>query len=140
LTCREAYTTSAAQAVVAHLVNARGLQRDPEGSGQSAVGTQAPHAAPEPGRLVFVYRQTPSTHLAPAAASPSEASTYHKAAVQGRAALAPGRRPFGHTNSFIILTQTADNDLGKCGPRGGRKNQSPRFPYPLPNIHDRYPV
>ena len=57
LAYREAYTTTAAQAVVAHLVNTRGLQRDPEGSGQSAVGTQAPQVAPEPGRIVFVHRK-----------------------------------------------------------------------------------
>jgi hypothetical protein len=80
LAYREAFTTTAAAAVVDHLVNHRGLQRDPEGSGQSAVGTQAPQAEPdltstesaglkpgatmaadavsEPGKIVFVYRRT----------------------------------------------------------------------------------
>jgi hypothetical protein len=45
LTFREAFTTCAAQAVVAHLANDRGLELDGD-------------AAPEPGRLVFVYRKT----------------------------------------------------------------------------------
>ena len=54
LTYREAYTTDAAQAVVAHLVNDRGLEPDCD-------------AAPEPGKIVFVYRKTP----APTAASGS---------------------------------------------------------------------
>ena len=45
LAYREAYTTTAAEAVVEHLVTHRGLaiERD---------------AAPEPGKIVFVYRRT----------------------------------------------------------------------------------
>jgi hypothetical protein len=65
LAYREAFTTDAAQAVVVHLVNHRGLQRDPEGSGQSAVGTQPPQATPEPGKIVFVYRKTAAIPAAP---------------------------------------------------------------------------
>ncbi len=45
LTYREAYTTDAAQAVLAHLVNDRGLEPDRD-------------AVPEPGKIVFVYRKT----------------------------------------------------------------------------------
>jgi len=44
LTYREAFTTSAAQAVVAHMVNDRGLELD-DG------------AVPEPGKIVFVYKR-----------------------------------------------------------------------------------
>ena len=47
LAYREAFTTTAAQAVVDHLVNDRGLEFDRD-------------AVPEPGRIVFVYRKTPS--------------------------------------------------------------------------------
>jgi hypothetical protein len=46
LAYREAFTTNAAQAVVAHLVNDRGLEPDRD-------------TFSEPGRLVFVYRKTP---------------------------------------------------------------------------------
>jgi hypothetical protein len=52
LAYREAYTTNAAQAVVAHLVNDRGLEPDRD-------------AVAEPGRLVFVYRKTPPARTAP---------------------------------------------------------------------------
>jgi hypothetical protein len=52
LAYREAFTTNAAQAVVAHLVNDRGLELDGD-------------AVPEPGRLVFVYCKTPTVHPAP---------------------------------------------------------------------------
>jgi len=45
LAYREAYTTTAAEAVVEHLVNNRGLAIDRD-------------AAPEPGKIVFVYRRT----------------------------------------------------------------------------------
>jgi hypothetical protein len=43
LAYREAYTTSAAQQVIDHLVNARGLRLDRD-------------SVPEPGKIVFVYR------------------------------------------------------------------------------------
>jgi hypothetical protein len=46
LTYREAYTTTAAQAVVAHLINDHRLEPDRD-------------ALPEPGRLVFIYRKSP---------------------------------------------------------------------------------
>ena len=60
LTYREAFTATAAQAVVDHLVNDRGLvlERD---------------AVPEPGRIVFIYRKTPP---APAASRNAQA-TFH---------------------------------------------------------------
>ena len=45
LAYREAYTTTAAEAVVEHLVTHRGLAIDRA-------------AAPEPGKIVFVYRRT----------------------------------------------------------------------------------
>jgi hypothetical protein len=45
LAYREAYTTTAAEAVVEHLVTYRGLAIDRA-------------AAPEPGKIVFVYRRT----------------------------------------------------------------------------------
>jgi hypothetical protein len=45
LAYREAFTTTAAQAVVDHLVNARGLQFERD-------------AVPAPGRIVFIYRPT----------------------------------------------------------------------------------
>jgi hypothetical protein len=45
LAYREAYTTAAAEAVVEHLVTHRGLALDRA-------------AAPEPGKIVFVYRRT----------------------------------------------------------------------------------
>jgi hypothetical protein len=82
LTYREAYTTSAAQAVVAHLVNDRGLQLDHDeqaGSRQSAEGSKDyPNrdALPDPGKIVFVYRKT-----SPApAASGADQATFHKLA------------------------------------------------------------
>ena len=66
---REAFTTSAAQAVVDHLVNNRGLQLDQDAMREAELGstltadadlkvgaTQAPRAVPEPGKIVFVYR------------------------------------------------------------------------------------
>lgn len=52
LAYREAFTTDAAQAVVTHLVNDRGLELNHD-------------AVPEPGRLVFVYRKIPSVRAAP---------------------------------------------------------------------------
>ena len=62
LTYREAFTTDAAQAVVAHLVNDRGLEphRDAatEAEGRSA------QQGPEPGKIVFVYRKTPAATAA----------------------------------------------------------------------------
>ena len=63
LTYREAFTATAAQAVVDHLVNDRGLvlERD---------------AVPEPGRIVFIYRKTPP---APAASRNAQA-TFHRVA------------------------------------------------------------
>ena len=62
LAYREAFTTNAAQAVVAHLVNDRGLEPVPEAEHRSAIpyteGSSAPpDAVSEPGRLVFVYRK-----------------------------------------------------------------------------------
>ena len=62
LTYREAYTPDAAQAVVAHLVNDRGLEHDRD-------------AVPEPGKIVFVHRKT-----AAATAAGSEHPTFHKLA------------------------------------------------------------
>jgi hypothetical protein len=82
LAYREAFTTDAAEAVVDHLVNHRGLQRDPEGSGQSAVGTQAPQAAPEPGKIVFVCHQTRDSELG--------------AGDSGKVRVAPPAPPSGH--------------------------------------------
>ena len=61
---REAFTPDVAQAVVDHLVSNRGLEFDRD-------------AVPEPDKIVFVYRKSPS---APAAL-PS-----HRAAFPGRAA------------------------------------------------------
>jgi hypothetical protein len=52
LAYREAFTTTAAQAVVEHLVNDCGLELDRA-------------AAPEPGKIVFVYRETPPLLAAP---------------------------------------------------------------------------
>ena len=62
LTYREAYTTDAAQAVVAHLVNDRGLELDRK-------------AVPESGKIVFVHRKTPTV-----TAAGSERPTFHKLA------------------------------------------------------------
>jgi hypothetical protein len=62
LTYREAYTTDAAQAVVIHLVDDRGLEPDRD-------------AVPESGKIVFVYRKTP-----PATVAGSEHSAFHKLA------------------------------------------------------------
>jgi hypothetical protein len=86
LTYREAFTTTAAQAVVTHFINGRGLQPDREaiqehegrteivapglsparadlkvGATHGAERGSALHGAPEPGRLVFIYRNPPST-------------------------------------------------------------------------------
>ncbi len=55
LAYREAYTGHAAQAVVAHLVNDRGLQLVP----QAELSLALQDAVSESGRLVFVYRKTP---------------------------------------------------------------------------------
>jgi hypothetical protein len=61
LAYREAFTTTAAQAVVDHLVNDRDLKLDldavPEAERRSALHG----AVPEPGKIVFVYRQTRDT-------------------------------------------------------------------------------
>ena len=78
LTYREAFTTNAAQGVVDHLVNDRGLERVPAaatgGERGSAVHEHATEAerrsapqdaASEPGRLVFVFRKTTTAHPAP---------------------------------------------------------------------------
>jgi hypothetical protein len=54
LAYREAYTTDAAQAVVTHMVNARGLEIDHA-------------AAPEPGRLVFICRKLEAANVLTAA-------------------------------------------------------------------------
>src|SRR5271157_4967482 len=64
LTYREAYTTTAAQAVVAHFINDRGLQPDQEAIQGAERGSALQHA-PEPGRLVFIYRKTPSAPAPP---------------------------------------------------------------------------
>jgi hypothetical protein len=63
LTYREAYTADAAQAVVAHLVNDRGLEPDRD-------------AVPESDKIVFVYRKTPAA----ISAAGSEHPTFHKLA------------------------------------------------------------
>ena len=59
LTYREAYTTDAAQAVVAHLVNDRGLKPAPTSERRRHRGRR-PSALQEPGKIVFVYRKTPT--------------------------------------------------------------------------------
>ena len=62
LTYREAYTTSAADAVLDHLVNACGLHPDRD-------------SVPAPGKIVFVYRRTasaPATADHVAATSPRQ--------------------------------------------------------------------
>ncbi len=59
LAYREAFTTDAAQAVVDHLMNNRGLQFAPEAERRSALQD----AVPEPGKIVFVYR--PATPESP---------------------------------------------------------------------------
>jgi hypothetical protein len=61
LAYREAYTTDSAQAVVAHLVNDRGLAIDHD-------------TVPEPGRLEFVYRKPRAALRNPA----SDPATSHK--------------------------------------------------------------
>ncbi|MGD0228360.1 MAG: hypothetical protein ABSF71_39160 [Terriglobia bacterium] len=75
LTYREAFTTNAAQGVVDHLVNDRGLERVPaaatEAERRSALRQPAEpsstvqDAVSEPGRLVFVFRKTTTAHPAP---------------------------------------------------------------------------
>jgi len=57
LTYREAFTTNAAQAVVAHLVNDRGLELDHD-------------AVPDPGKIVFVYRKSQLVQTGPAHPAP----------------------------------------------------------------------
>jgi hypothetical protein len=66
LAYREAYTTAAAEAVVEHLVTHRGLVIDRD-------------AAPEPGKIVFVYRKTQAAATVLSAIS-NEAPAFHKAA------------------------------------------------------------
>ena len=63
LTYREAFTTGAAQAVVTHLVNDRGLQHDRDAANEA----ERPSALQEPGKIVLVYRKTASTRTAPGA-------------------------------------------------------------------------
>jgi hypothetical protein len=83
LAYREAFTADAAQAVVAHLVNDRGLQpdRDAANEAERRSATQGPEAEchsalQEPGKIVFVYRKTPAA----TAAAGSEHPTFHKLA------------------------------------------------------------
>jgi len=71
LTYREAYTTDAAQAVVAHLVNDRGLEPDCGATREA----ERRSALQEPGKIVFVYRKTPAATVAG-----SEHPTFHKLA------------------------------------------------------------
>ena len=73
LTYREAYTTDAAQAVVAHLVNDRGLEPDRD----AATEAEGSSALQEPGKIVFVYRKTPAATAAPGANTPPSASSPH---------------------------------------------------------------
>ena len=54
LTYREAYTTDAAQAVVAHLVNDRGLEPDHAAATEADRGSTVQQL----GKIVFVYRKT----------------------------------------------------------------------------------
>ena len=63
LAYREAYTTNAAQAVVNHLVNNRGLRLYEEAERSSAL-----QDVPEPGKIVFVYRKNPLPLAAPRSA------------------------------------------------------------------------
>jgi hypothetical protein len=59
---REAFTTTAADEVIDHLVHACGLRLAPEAQRPStaheAEGSSALHDALEPGRIVFVFRPT----------------------------------------------------------------------------------
>jgi hypothetical protein len=71
LTYREAYTTDAAQAVVAHLVNDRGLEPHRD----AATGAERRSAPQEPGKIVFVCRETAANAVAG-----SELPTFHKLA------------------------------------------------------------
>ncbi len=72
LTYREAYTPDAAQAVVAHLVNDRGLEPHRDANTEA----ERPSAVQEPGKIVFVYRKTPAA----TAAAGSEHPIFHKLA------------------------------------------------------------
>ena len=87
LAYREAFTTDAAQAVVAYLVNDRGLEPDRAAATKAerssalhhateAERSSALHDAAEAGRLVFVYRKP---RPAPAAL-PSDHATLPKLA------------------------------------------------------------
>ncbi len=67
LTYREAFTTAAAQSVVAHLLTDRGLEPDRDAERRSALQ--------ERGKIVFVYRKTPAVAIAG-----SEHTTLHKMA------------------------------------------------------------
>jgi hypothetical protein len=58
LAYREAFTTSAAQAVVDHLVNDRGLKLDLDAVPEAERRSALPSAVPESGKIVFVYHQT----------------------------------------------------------------------------------
>jgi len=82
LTYREAYTTDTAQAVVAHLVNDRGLELHGgaanDGEGRWALarsGAEGSSALHEPRKIVFLYRKT-----AAVAAAGSEQTTFRKLA------------------------------------------------------------
>ena len=78
LTYREAFTTDAAQAVVAHLVNDRGLQPDRDAGtvaechwALARPEAERRSALQEPGKIVFVYCKT----LAVTACGPRTASS-----------------------------------------------------------------
>ena len=72
LTYREAFTTGAAQAVITHLVNDRGLEPHRDAANEA----ERPSALQEPGKIVFVYRKTPAA----TSAAGSEHPTFHKLA------------------------------------------------------------
>jgi hypothetical protein len=65
LAYREAHTPYAAADAVDYLVSALGLQLDSDALHGAERGS-ALQGAPEPGRLVFIYRQTPSAPAPPA--------------------------------------------------------------------------
>jgi hypothetical protein len=66
---REAFTTTAADEAVAHLVNACGLKFAPEAEPGSAL----PDALP-PGKIVFVYRRAAAIPATPS----GDDATFHK--------------------------------------------------------------
>ena len=84
---REAFTTDAADQVIDHLVNHRGLRRangSERGSGVGTTGAEAERRSalqdlPEPGKIVFVYRRaslSPSLASSGAAARPAPLAGY----------------------------------------------------------------